>query len=119
MNPPARRVAVTSRDGVAVNERFHRARDYFIFEAAGQGLRFVERRERPDPDRPLRKDLDPVLDLLADCDTVVSLGFHGAARKALIGRGFAVVERRGTVEELAGDILSPDRSGAETKGPMA
>jgi hypothetical protein len=60
---PARvplRVAVTSRDGLAVNERVHRSRDFFVFEATGAGFRFVERRYLPPSGERVNRDFDQV-----------------------------------------------------------
>ena len=111
------RMAVTSRDGVSVNERFHRATDYLVFEVdldllhapAGHGaeaIRFVERRPRPDPEARVFRDFAALAELLGDCRSIVSLSFTGAARKAFAGKGFAIHETRGQILEVLREILS-------------
>ena len=110
------RVAVTSRDGVSVNERFHRATDYFVFEVdlnllresvdGEAALRFVERRARPDREARVSRDFDIVAELLDDCRSIVSLAFTGEAGKAFSGKGFAIHEARGAIPAVLREILS-------------
>ncbi len=92
------RVAVTSRDGVSVNERLHRAADYLVFERRGDQVAFVERRSRPATAARLFRDFSSLAKLLEDCAWVVSLGLNGEARKELAARGFRLLESRGPIE---------------------
>jgi len=105
------RIAVTSRDGVGVNERFHRATDYFVFELRDGRAAFVERRRRPAGDGRLFRDFSTLERLLAGCRWVVSLGFNGEARRELSARGFLLHEARGPIETvlraLPSDSLAP------------
>jgi hypothetical protein len=96
----ATRVAVTSRDGISVNERFHRAADYFVFEREGNAVQFVERRERPVTMARVYRDFSSLAALLHDCAWIVSLGFTGEARKELGARGFRLHEARGAIEQV-------------------
>lgn len=121
------RVAVTSRDGVSVNERFHRALDYLVFEVdlnllrepvdgGAEAIRFVERRPRPDPEARVFRDFETLAELLRDCGVIVSLAFTGAARKAFAGKGFAIEEARGAIPAVLRELLSqaaPDEGRAE------
>jgi hypothetical protein len=110
--PGAVRVAVTSRDGVSVNERFHRAIDYFVFEVSHGRIAFVERRVRPLPELRLFRDFSSLAVLLRDCTWVVALGFNPEARRELVARGFRVHEARAPIEDvirsLAADSLARD-----------
>ena len=106
------RIAVTSRDGISVNERLHRAADFFVFERGGDGgVRFVERRARAATKARVDRDYSSLATLLADCGFVVSLGFNGEARKELAARGFRLHETRGAIEGvirgLPLDTVSP------------
>jgi hypothetical protein len=93
-------VAVTSRDGIAVNERLHRASDCFVFEAAEGRVAFLERRTlRAETTRPYR-DFSSLAALLRDCAWIVSLGFTGEARRELAARGFRLHEDRGPIEQV-------------------
>ena len=111
------RVAVSSRDGVSVNERFHRAPDDLIFdvdlnslgreaEEGREAVRFVERRPRPETSDRAQRDFERISEGLADCRVLLSLEFTGAARKALTGKGFAVHQGRGEITRRLREILT-------------
>lgn len=97
---------MTSRDGVSVNERFHRALDYFVFEVSRGRVEFVERRVRPVPEQRLFRDFSSLAALLGDCAWVVSLGFNAEARRELEARGFRVHEARAPIEGVIGEIAA-------------
>jgi hypothetical protein len=105
---PARapqRVAVTSRDGLSVNERFHRSRDFFVFEATSAGFRFLERRYLPDsPERGQPRF--PPGRRAARGLSGHRFGFNGAARTALSDKGFAVIEGRGPIDAVLREFLT-------------
>lgn len=112
---PGTRCAVVSRDGISVNERFHRAHDFFVFdvESGPRGrVTFVERRYFPHAE-PMLRDFAGVAELLRDCEHLVALAFLGAARRAFTGLGFAVHEGRGEIQQVLRDIVSPSRKGTE------
>ncbi len=113
------RAAVTSRDGILVNERFHRSIDFFVFEVDGEQVQFVERRRLPSPDGRVLRDFDAVASLLRDCSIIVSLMFNGAARAALSGKGFALREGRGEISGLLLDPLPRCPKTSESKEPKS
>jgi hypothetical protein len=97
----ALRIAVISRDGIGVNERLHRARDAFVWEAAGAG----------DAAPPIFRDYLSLAQTLHDCRWLVALGFNGEARRELSARGFLLHEARGPIEvvirSLPADSVAP------------
>ena len=105
------RIAVVSRDGVGVNERFHRASDDFVFEWTAAGLRFVDRRLRPPSKGPVFRDYAGLALQLADCRTIVALAFNGEAKRELERLGFRLHEARGPIDavirRLAADSVGP------------
>ena len=104
------RIAITTRDGISVNERFHRAVDDSVWELAeGGSLRFVERRPRPSVVGGAFRDFEHYAKNLADCRWVASLGFTREARRELSGRGFALLELRGAIETEVRDALTRTR----------
>jgi hypothetical protein len=100
VQPRATRVAVTTRDGVSVNERLHRALDLHVFERRGDEVAFVERRARPASRAKVDRDYSSLEKLLADCAWVVTLGLNGEARRELAARGFRLLETRGPIDEV-------------------
>jgi hypothetical protein len=99
---------------VSVNERFHRAKDFFVFDVFPDPSPpvFVERRYFPHSE-PMLRDFDGVAALLEDCRHLASLGFVGAAKRALAGKGFALHESRGEIAQVLWDIVSPQHDGEE------
>jgi hypothetical protein len=95
---PTIRLAVSSRDGVSVNQRYRRAEDLFIFDAVAGEVVFIERRVKP---------AEPALaTILQDCRAVISLGFTAPETRFLRGKGFAVFEGRGEITAVVRDYLS-------------
>jgi hypothetical protein len=95
------RIAVVSRDGISVNERFHRVADFFVFERGEDGrVEFVDRRVVKAARGRVFRDFPSLESLLSDCKVLVSLGFNGEARKELAARGFRLHEARGPIESV-------------------
>ena len=93
-------MALTSRDGVAVNERMHRATDLFVFERSASRVDFVERRALPPAPGWVFRDFSALERVARDCGWIVSLGFNGEARKELAARGFRLHEARGPIVQV-------------------
>ncbi|MEG3619945.1 nitrogenase cofactor biosynthesis protein NifB [Magnetovibrio sp. PR-2] len=79
---PAARIAVTTKGGGVINEHFGHAKEYLVYEASPEGVRFIGPRKVDNaycvgPDVcPSGDDkgtvLDAILDALSDCSAVLS-----------------------------------------------
>ncbi|MSR46033.1 MAG: hypothetical protein EXS13_03030 [Planctomycetes bacterium] len=97
---PSRRIAVISRDGIGVNERFHRAADCVVWERHGNEVRFVDRRALPASPGRVFRDYLALANLVADCGWVIALAFSGEAKRELAARGFRLHEARGAIASV-------------------
>jgi predicted Fe-Mo cluster-binding NifX family protein len=109
----ARRVAVTTRDGKVVQEHFGHARHFHIVEIEDGGYRYVETREIeprckgafPDETPHDSTRFDPVIELLGDCDAVVTAQIGPGAAQHVIASGLRVFEGRGLVADILEEIV--------------
>lgn len=99
------KVAVTSKQGKLVNLHFGHATEFLIYEIAGTKISLAETRQVDkyclgmddcDEDQARR---DALIDVIADCDAVLTMriGYH--AQQKLLERGIASVEYCYTVEQ--------------------
>jgi predicted Fe-Mo cluster-binding NifX family protein len=108
------RVAVTTRDGKVVQEHFGHARQFHIVEITEEGHRYLETREieprcaGPAPGETPHDEarFGAVIELLSDCDAVVTAQIGpGAARHVLEG-GLRLFEGRGFVTDILDEIVA-------------
>jgi nitrogen fixation protein NifB len=108
------RLAVTSRYGLAVDTHFGHSQNFLIYE--GDGESFVKTGERatkkycggPDDCEPASLDRAEIVELLKDCQAVVTMRIGEPAREHLLKYGLAAIEDCGSVNEAlarAGAIL--------------
>jgi predicted Fe-Mo cluster-binding NifX family protein len=109
----ARLVAITTRDGKVVQEHFGHARHFHIVAVEGDGYRYVETREA----EPRCKGggvgetsheaaaFDPVIELLRDCDAIVTAQIGPGAAQHVIKSGIRIFEGRGLVSDILDEIV--------------
>jgi nitrogen fixation protein NifB len=99
------KVAVTSKQGKLVNLHFGHATEFLIYEIAGTAISLTETRQVDkyclgmdacDEEQSRR---DALIDVIADCDAVLTMriGYH--AEQKLLERGIVSVEYCDTVEQ--------------------
>jgi len=95
------RVAVTSGQGQKVDLHFGHADQFLVFDITAGPAEFLEARhvESGEEDFEGLEDLDAVVDLLSDCQVVVSRRVGPHARARLDARGIRAVESSDTVLE--------------------
>jgi predicted Fe-Mo cluster-binding NifX family protein len=106
-------VAVTTRDGKVVQEHFGHARHFHIVELDDKGYRYLETREIeprcqgsfPDETAHDGSRFDPVIELLRDCDAVVTAQIGPGAANYVIANGLRIFEGRGFVSDILGEIV--------------
>ncbi len=103
------RMAVTSRDGVSVNERLARSSEALLFQVTSQEVRFEERRPVSAPGTA-RPDADAWGSALQDCEVLVTVAVTGAMRRGLEAHGLRVEERRGPIVEVLADVFEDGES---------
>ena len=102
---PKLKVAVTSKQGTLVDLHFGHAKEFLIYEIKGSEISFLESRAvdqycsgiaECDQEQSRRT---AVVDVIADCQAVLTLriGYH--ARQKLLERGIISVEHWDTVEQ--------------------
>lgn len=103
-------IAVTSKDGISVDQHFGHAERFIIYEVnsalpAKVGEREVSRYCTYDPEHPLRTYvLEAILDVLSDCRVVVTAKIGDAPREFLETKGFDIYEIAGPIEEALSGI---------------
>jgi nitrogen fixation protein NifB len=90
------RVAVTSSQGRKVDLHFGHADQFLIFELDGIQARYVEMRRIAQEDEPADYgDLDRAVELIADCDVLLTMRAGVHARERLRKRGIRCHEHDG------------------------
>lgn len=91
-------VAVASREGRAVDQHFGHARDFHIFRADGEGVRFLERRSVPQYCHGVERcgdseeALEAVGRMLSDCRAILCQRIGADPERYLRGLGLKVIE---------------------------
>jgi predicted Fe-Mo cluster-binding NifX family protein len=105
-------VAVTTRDGKVVQEHFGHARHFHIVEIDGDGYRYVETREIEPRCRKEESGeshsavrFTPVIELLSDCDAIVTAQIGPGAAQHVLAGGIRVFEGRGLVSDILDEII--------------
>jgi len=100
------RVAVASGQGQKVDLHFGHADQFLVFDITAGPAEFLEARhvESGEEDFEGLEDLDAVVDLLSDCQVVVSCRVGPHARARLDARGIRAVESSDTVLESLAQV---------------
>ncbi|MDR1082302.1 MAG: hypothetical protein LBL27_00320 [Coriobacteriales bacterium] len=106
------RLAVTTRDGKVVQEHFGHARHFHIVELTSDGYRYVETREieprcegaGPEETSHGAARFEPVIELLRDCDAIVTAQIGPGAAQYVIGSGIRIFEARGLVSDILNEM---------------
>ena len=99
------RIAVTSKDGIEINQHFGHAERFLIYEVDGgeatlKEEMIVERYCSYDPDHPLRKHLlDAIADALKGCRAVACSQIGEAPRMEMERLGIEVFAASGPIEK--------------------
>ncbi|MDR1185647.1 MAG: hypothetical protein LBK67_12760 [Coriobacteriales bacterium] len=110
----AHRVAITTRDGTVVQEHFGHARHFHVVEIDGDGYRYVETREieprceggGPGETPHDASRFDPIIELLSDCEAVVTAQIGPGAAQYVVTRGIRIFEGRGLVSDILDEIVN-------------
>ena len=107
-------VAVTTRDGKLVQEHFGQARCFHIVELDDSGYRYLETREIaeprckgsfPDETPHDASRFEPVIELLRDCEAVVTAQIGPGAAQHVLASGLRIFEGRGFVDAILNEIV--------------
>ncbi|MDR3136506.1 MAG: hypothetical protein LBU07_03705 [Coriobacteriales bacterium] len=109
----ARLVAVTTRDGKVVQEHFGQARYFHIVEVDTNGYQYRESREieprckGPFPDETPHDSsrFDPVIELLSDCEAIVTAQIGPGAAAHILASGLRIFEGRGFVDDILTELV--------------
>jgi nitrogen fixation protein NifB len=109
------RVAVTSYEGVLVNQHLGMANSILIFDADGAGGRLVDRRQAPRGSGDQRwEDLSAVL---SDCSALLTSSIGQRPVEVLSAKGLKIYEVEGLIEDAliaiseGQELRMPHRSG--------
>jgi len=93
------RIGIAVSDNEKVTEHFGRAQKFLIYDYDGEKTEFLEMREsKKQPG--VKHQWNKSLDVLEDCDVVISLQVGMNAKPGLKSIGKKVVEDEGNVEEV-------------------
>lgn len=105
-------IAVTSTDGVMIDQHFGHAERFLVYDVEGGTI--ASSSERPvsrycsyDPDHPLRTNvLEEIVDSLQGCRVILTHRIGEAPRQYLESRGFEIFELSGNVTDAVIGIAS-------------
>jgi predicted Fe-Mo cluster-binding NifX family protein len=103
------RIAVTTTDRLTVFQHFGRAEVFHIVDIDGDSYAFAETRHTEKACREGGHDesrFDAILDLLWDCEAVVTGKIGPGAAEHLLRRGMRVFEGPGVIENVIGAIIA-------------
>jgi len=106
------RIAVTSHDGVMIDQHFGHADRFLLYEVIdgsvkSLGERRAERYCSYDPEHPLRVEvLESIAAALEGCRVVLTHRIGEAPRRFLEDRGFDIFELSGNIEDAVSRIAS-------------
>jgi predicted Fe-Mo cluster-binding NifX family protein len=107
------KIAITSRDGKVVTEHFGKARYFHIVELDNSGYRYLESRELEpcckgsvlDSAPHEHHNFDSVIELLADCEAVVTARIGPGAAEQVIQGGLRIFEGRGLIDDILTELI--------------
>lgn len=105
-------IAVTSQDGVMIDQHFGHAERFLVYDVqegaiTGSSERPVSRYCSYDPDHPLRTNvLDEIVRSLEGCRVILTHRIGEAPRRYLEERGFDVFELSGNIADAVVGIVA-------------
>jgi predicted Fe-Mo cluster-binding NifX family protein len=105
----AHRIAVTTTDRLTVFQHFGRAEAFHIVDIDGDVYSFVEARRAESACREGGHDasrFDAILELLSDCEAIVTGKIGPGAAEYLLRRGMRVFEGPGVIEKVLDTIIA-------------
>jgi predicted Fe-Mo cluster-binding NifX family protein len=105
----AHRIAVTTTDRLTVFRHFGQADVFHIVDIEGDSYRFVEVRHAENACREGGHDtarFDAILELLRDCEAIVTGRIGPGAAEYLLRRGMRVFEGPGVLENVLGTVIA-------------
>lgn len=104
------KVALTSRNGVDIDEHFGRAAFFRIYDLTNDGYTFVESRDAVAACQHARThsqtDFDRIIALLSDCDALLVARIGEGAAAYLIERNVRVFEVSGSIDAVLNKLLA-------------
>lgn len=104
------KIALTSKNGVDVDEHFGRATFFRIYELSENSYLFLESRDAVAACQHARShsktDFDTVIDLLSDCDALLVEKIGEGAASYLISKGVRVFEVSGSIDAVLNKIIT-------------
>jgi predicted Fe-Mo cluster-binding NifX family protein len=96
MNNKTLRVAVATKDGVAINEHFGHAKSFYIYDVTAHSVNHIETREVPHYCLGGHSDkaaLPSILETIADCKAVLVAKIGDGPTEKLQARGIEAVSQ--------------------------
>jgi nitrogen fixation protein NifB len=93
-------IAVTSNDGVSVNEHLGRATRLWIYRFEENKVDFVESRQVPVPDGSINR-WDAIAELIPDCSALLVSALGSSPYKRLQSKGILVESVEGYINDIA------------------
>lgn len=109
------RIAVASKDGVAINEHFGHAKEFFIYEVSLQHSQLIETREVKHyclGNHSDKSALQNILTTIADCQAVFVAKIGDGPTEKLAAKGIKAVSDY-TWEEITPSLLNYARGDSE------
>lgn len=104
------KIALTSKNGVDVDEHFGRATFFRIYELSANSYSFLESRDAVAACQHARThsktDFDTVIDLLSDCDALLVKKIGEGAASYLIAKGVRVFEVSGSIDAVLNKFIT-------------
>lgn len=104
------KIALTSKNGVDVDEHFGRATFFRIYELSENSYSFLESRDAVAACQHARThsktDFDTVIDLLSDCDALLVKKIGEGAASYLIAKGVRVFEVSGSIDAVLNKFVT-------------
>ena len=105
----AHRIAVTTTDRLTVFQDFGQSDVFHIVDIEGYAYSFVEVRHTENACREGGHDtvrFDAILELLRDCEAIVTGKIGPGAAEYLLRRGMRVFEEPGVLENVLGTVIA-------------
>jgi predicted Fe-Mo cluster-binding NifX family protein len=102
-------VALTTKDGKVVQEHFGHADHFHIVRIDGDGYTYLESRAiepRCTGEGHDNTRWEPVIELLSDCEAIVTAQIGPSAAQHMLSHGFRIFEGRGFVDEILTQIVT-------------
>ncbi|MDY6836169.1 MAG: radical SAM protein [Chloroflexota bacterium] len=110
-------VAVTSREGILINQHLGEASQLLIYGQRDNDICLLEARKTPQPSTGNQR-WDTLAEILGDCAAVMISSVGANPRRILEGKGIAVMEIEGLIDEVVRALFRGDNMKSMIKRPM-